>query len=35
MNIIRWNDPFRELASLQSRLNRAFDTTLVKRPPTP
>ncbi len=28
MNIIRWNDPFRELASLQSRLNRAFDTTL-------
>lgn len=29
MNIIRWNDPFRELASLQSRLNRAFDTTLA------
>jgi len=27
MNIIRY-DPFRELASLQSRLNRAFDTTL-------
>jgi len=26
MNIIRWNDPFRELASLQNRLNRAFDT---------
>jgi HSP20 family protein len=29
MNIIRWNDPFRELASLQSRLNRAFDTTFA------
>ena len=29
MNIIRWNDPFRELASLQSRLNQAFDTTLA------
>jgi HSP20 family protein len=27
MNIIRY-DPFRELASLQSRLNRAYDTTL-------
>ena len=28
MNIIRWNDPFRELATLQNRLNQAFDTTL-------
>jgi HSP20 family protein len=30
MNIIRWNDPFRELATLQSRLNQAFDTTLSR-----
>jgi len=25
MNIIRWNDPFRDLSNLQDRLNRAFD----------
>jgi HSP20 family protein len=30
MNVIRWNDPFRDLASLQHRLNRAFDTTLAR-----
>ena len=30
MNIIRWNDPLRELASLQNRLNQAFDTTLSR-----
>ena len=31
MNLIRWNDhPFRELASLQNRLNQAFDTTLSR-----
>ena len=29
MNLIRWNDPFRELAALQNRLNRAFDSTLT------
>jgi HSP20 family protein len=31
MNLIRWNDPFRELATLQERLNRAFDNTLASR----
>jgi HSP20 family protein len=31
MNLIRWNDPFRELATLQDRLNRAFDSTLATR----
>jgi HSP20 family protein len=30
MNLIRWNDPFRELAALQNRLNQAFDTTLAR-----
>ena len=30
MNLIRWNDPFRELATLQNRLNQAFDTTLAR-----
>ena len=30
MNVIRWNDPFRELATLQNRLNQAFDTTLSR-----
>jgi len=30
MNLIRWNDPFRELAALQSRLNQAFDSTLAR-----
>ena len=30
MNVIRWNDPFQDLASLQHRLNRAFDTTLAR-----
>jgi HSP20 family protein len=30
MNLIRWNDPFRELATLQSRLNQAFDSTLAR-----
>ncbi|HTR26229.1 MAG TPA: Hsp20/alpha crystallin family protein [Terriglobales bacterium] len=29
MNIIRWNDPFRDLAHLQERLNRAFDGALT------
>jgi len=29
MNIIRWNDPFRDLAHLQERLNRVFDSTLA------
>lgn len=28
MAVIRWNDPFRELAALQERMNRAFDSTL-------
>ncbi len=31
MPVIRWNDPFRELATLQERLNRAFDSTLAPR----
>lgn len=31
MNIIRWTDPFREIATLQERLNRAFDSTLAPR----
>lgn len=31
MNLIRWNDPFRDLASLQERLNRVFDSTLAPR----
>jgi HSP20 family protein len=30
MPVIRWNDPFRELATLQDRLNRAFDSTLAR-----
>ena len=30
MNLIRWNDPFRELATLQNRLNQAFDSTLAR-----
>ena len=30
MNLIRWNDPLRELATLQNRLNQAFDTTLAR-----
>ena len=30
MNLIRWNDPFRDLAALQNRLNRAFDSTLAR-----
>jgi HSP20 family protein len=30
MNLIRWNDPFRELATLQNRLSQAFDTTLAR-----
>jgi HSP20 family protein len=30
MNIIRWNDPLRDLASLHQRLNRALDTTLAR-----
>ena len=30
MNVIRWNDPFRDLATLQDRLNRAFDSTLAR-----
>jgi len=28
MALIRWNDPFRELATLQERMNRAFEDTL-------
>ncbi len=28
MAIIKWNDPFRELASLQDRMNRVFEDTL-------
>jgi HSP20 family protein len=28
MAVIRWNDPFRELAALQDRMNRAFESTL-------
>ena len=31
MPLIRWNDPFRDLATLQDRLNRAFDSTLATR----
>ncbi len=31
MPVIRWNDPFRELSTLQERLNRAFDSTLAPR----
>jgi HSP20 family protein len=31
MQLIRWNDPFRDLATLQERLNRAFDSTLTPR----
>jgi HSP20 family protein len=31
MNIIRWNDPLRDLAHLQERLNRAFESTLAPR----
>ena len=30
MALIRWNDPFRDLASLQDRMNRAFEDTLGK-----
>lgn len=30
-NLIRWTDPFRELAALQDRVNRAFDTALPAR----
>jgi len=30
MPVIRWNDPFRDLATLQDRLNRAFDSTLSR-----
>jgi HSP20 family protein len=30
MPVIRWNDPFRDLATLQDRLNRAFDSTLAR-----
>lgn len=32
MAVIRWNDPLRELAALQDRMNRIFDDTL-SRPP--
>ena len=28
MAVIRWNDPFRELLTLQDRMNRIFDDTL-------
>lgn len=28
MALIRWNDPFRELAALQDRMNRVFEGTL-------
>ncbi len=30
MAIIRWNDPFRELAALQDRMNRVFEGTLAR-----
>ncbi len=30
MAISRWNDPFRELASLQDRMNRIFEDTLSR-----
>ncbi len=30
MAIIRWNDPFRELAALQDRMNRMFEGTLTR-----
>jgi HSP20 family protein len=30
MAVIRWNDPFRELAVLQDRMNRAFESTLSR-----
>ena len=29
MTVIRWNDPFRDLATLQDRMNRVFDRTLA------
>src|SRR5258706_16445963 len=34
MAVIRWssNDPFRELASLQERLNRAFEESFARAP---
>jgi len=28
MAVIRWNDPFRDLATLQDRMNRVFESTL-------
>ena len=30
MAIIRWNDPFRELAALQDRMNRMFEGTVAR-----
>ena len=30
MNLIRWNDPFRDLAALQDRMNRMFEGTLTR-----
>ncbi len=30
MAIIRWNDPFRDLAALQDRMNRMFEGTLTR-----
>src|SRR5512140_2800792 len=30
MAVIRWNDPFRELVTLQERMNRIFDDTLSR-----
>ena len=30
MAVIRWNDPFRELATLQDRMNRIFEDTLTR-----
>lgn len=30
MALIRWNDPFRELAALQDRMNRVFEGTLSR-----
>ena len=30
MAVIRWNDPFRELAALQDRMNRMFEGTLTR-----
>jgi HSP20 family protein len=30
MAMIRWNDPFRELAALQDRMNRVFEGTLSR-----